>query len=205
MKKTSERVSPDQQPTVEDQLIFQMHFKTYEHAASFVKNKTVLDIGSGDGYGSYYLKGQAQKVIGVDVAKESIEAANQKYQAAHLEFNHLTSDTLPFKEHTFDLVVAFQVIEHVPDEKLFLKEIHRVLKPGGRVILSTPNAKIRLLFFQNPWNKFHIQEFTQEDLSNLLKVNFTDIQFWGLSLQEPYLSIEKSEQTEINGSCGRLA
>jgi len=191
MKKTSERVSPNQQPTVEDQLIFQMHLKTYAYAASFAKDKTILDIGSGDGYGTDYLKSYAQKIVGVDISQESVEEARKKYQAPNLEFKQLRDDTFPFEDSSFDLVISFQVIEHVKNTKLFLDEIHRVLKAGGQMILSTPNAKIRLLFFQNPWNKYHIQEFTTGGLSKILEEKFQNIHFLGLSLEEPYLTMEK--------------
>ena len=73
------------------------------------------------------------------------------------------------EDSTIDFVVTFQVIEHIEDDELFLSEIYRVLKPGGKMILTTPNAKMSLT--RNPW---HIREYTTDQMADTLQSSFSD-------------------------------
>ncbi len=194
MKLTSERTSPENsQLNLEEHLIFLLHKKSYQFVLNEVTGKEVLDIGCGEGYGVKMLSADAKRIVGIDVSLDTIENAKKKYPAANIAFqliNQNENGRLPFTDKSFDIVVSFQVIEHVDNVDVYLQEISRVLKKGGVFYLATPNAQSRLLSFQNPWNKHHLKEYTQKDLTNILKKYFSDIELYALTFKEPYLSIE---------------
>ncbi|NIT54612.1 MAG: class I SAM-dependent methyltransferase, partial [candidate division Zixibacteria bacterium] len=133
-----------------------IHKKAYEKASEFTKEKTVLDLGCNTGYGSHILKGACKEIIGVDVSEKAIKIANELYGNDGVEFSVIDGKRLPFKENRFDVVVSFQVIEHIVDQGEYLKEIKRVLVPGGKIIFTTPNRLIRLYPDMKPWNEFHV-------------------------------------------------
>ena len=72
---------------------------------------------------------------------------------------------LPFDDGAFDAVVSFQVIEHVPSVDAYLAEVARVLRPGGTFLCATPDRVTRLFARQRPWNRWHLEEFTQAGLA----------------------------------------
>ena len=192
---TSERVSPQQyQNNLEDYLIFITHEGNYRHVLNACQDKKVLDCGCGDGYGASILSSLAGSVNAVDVSEKSIEEAKRKYVTKNLTFETILpieEKVLPFSDNTFDVIVSFQVIEHVLDDTSYLADIHRVLKPGGRFCCSTPNAKVRLLSFQNPWNKFHVREYTPDSFREKLDQVFRNTELYGLGLSEPWGKLEK--------------
>ena len=189
---TSERVSPDQyQATVEDQLIFLLHEKTYRFAAEFVRDKHVLDLGCGDGYGAHILAQRSKNTIGVDLDEPAVALARDKYRHPALSYKQVREGSrLPFESDSFDVVVSFQVIEHVGNARHYLGEIYRVLRKGGHFICSTPNAQSRLLFFQNPWNKHHVREFTPLELTRTVEPYFEIEHTFGLTYVSHWLDIE---------------
>src|ERR1700739_2463526 len=81
----------------------------------------------------------AQNVVGIDSAADAIEFARANYQAPNLTFEQASCGALPHADASFDLIVAFEVIEHLPDWREFLQEARRVLAPNGQFIVSTPN------------------------------------------------------------------
>ena len=84
-----------------------------------------------------------------------------------------------FKDNSFDTILSFQVIEHIKNDKLFIKEIYRTLKPGGIALLSTPNINMTLT--RNPW---HVREYTSNELKKLASINFKEIMMKGISGNE---------------------
>jgi len=194
MNYTSERVSPEQyRNNLQEYLIYLMHERTYLYVLPSIKNKRVLDFGCGEGYGSQILSSDAQHVTAIDVSSETIQKAQQKYAAQHIHFQAtepVENAPLPFHDNSFDVVLSFQVIEHVKDVDTYLNEIMRVLAPGGYFFLSTPNAKSRLLPFQNPWNKFHRREYTADSLTTTLHQKFRNTKLLGLSFSEPWVHVE---------------
>ncbi|MBM3776248.1 MAG: class I SAM-dependent methyltransferase, partial [Acidobacteria bacterium] len=153
---TGERVIPG---AVEPDL-FNEHFARYAFGARLTKGKRVLDAGCGDGYGAAELARDASQVIGLDLSGEAVAHARARYAAPNLEFRQGACASLPFPEACFDLVVAFEVIEHLDDPRALVAEARRVLAPGGAFLVSTPNktvyAKTRGDFGPNP---FHVREF----------------------------------------------
>jgi len=98
----------------------------------------VLDLGSGDGTFTAELARSGARVVGVEVA----EAALKRARAAHPELDFRLAPVdgpLPLEDCEFDLIWASEVIEHVADTARWLSEVRRVLSPGGRLLLTTPN------------------------------------------------------------------
>ncbi len=153
---TGERVIPGQV----DIDLFNEHMARYAFAARLARGKRALDAGCGAGYGSAELARAAQRVVGVDVAADAIEFARANYASRNLAFEQASCAALPHPDGSFDLVVAFEVIEHLADWREFLLEMRRVLAPNGQFIVSTPNklyyGESRGTEGQNP---FHVHEF----------------------------------------------
>lgn len=177
LKLTGERTLPG---VPKENYWFRRHLIAYEFAQSHAKDKIVLDIGCGEGYGSYLLSKSAIRVIGVDIAPEVIEHASTKYKAANLSFEIMDVAELKFDEDFADLVVSLQVIEHLPDELPFLREMARVLKKNGEAILSTPNRKTISPGSLEPINPFHFREYTPFELQEVLSDFFEEVKIHGV-------------------------
>jgi SAM-dependent methyltransferase len=140
----------------------------------------VLDVGCNTGYGTVHLLPAARRVVGVDVSPRAIELAQQRAPGGSPEFLVTSGGALPFPDASFDLVTSFQVLEHVPDPSPYLGEIRRVLRPGGTLILTTPNAAVRLFPGMRPWNRFHVREYLPAELRELLEGELSDVRVRGL-------------------------
>lgn len=150
--------------------VFAYHSSRYKFAGKFVKNKIVLDAGSGSGFGSKkLLKAGAKKVYGIDISPDSIKYCQNKYQDKRLIFKRQSLANLDFPDNFFDLVVAFEVIEHIDKHEKALDEIFRVLKPGGILFISTPNKSIYSPDTEKPFYPFHKREFFLKDFLKILK------------------------------------
>jgi ubiquinone/menaquinone biosynthesis C-methylase UbiE len=151
--------------------IYGEHIARYEAASGIVKNKVVLDIASGSGYGTYIISQHAKQVVGVDVSKDAIKYAANTYGSKNISYKLGDGKTIPCADNFFDVVTSFETIEHLDDYKNFMKEIKRVLKPDGLLILSTPND---LEFAEG--NHFHIHEFAQDELLSLAKEYYRNVE-----------------------------
>ena len=119
--------------------------KRYQFARSLVARKVVLDAGCGTGYGCSLLADDASFVVGVDYDADVLGHARRKYPAGNLDFVATTITELPFDAATFDVVVNFEVIEHLPDHEAHLvlfSEVRRVLKADGLFVISTSNRSV---------------------------------------------------------------
>jgi 2-polyprenyl-3-methyl-5-hydroxy-6-metoxy-1,4-benzoquinol methylase len=169
-----------------------IHCKAYEKATEFTRDKKVLDLGCNTGYGSRIIKNSCKEIVGVDVSDKAIEMANNLHGKENIKFRVIDGKELPFSENTFDVVVSFQVIEHIVNEQEYFAEIKRVLVPGGKIIFTTPNRLIRLYPGMKPWNEFHVREYGAFELKELLDVYFQKAEIYGLYAREPLYSIELS-------------
>lgn len=145
---------------------FRRHEAAYRHLLPLVRGATVLEVGCGEGYGAALLAGSAARVLGVDYDRLAITHAAAAYPRARFVRANLAA--LPVPNSTVDAVVTLQVIEHVWNHAEFLRECRRVLRPGGRLLVTTPN---RLTFSPGraePVNPFHTKEFTAAELTELL-------------------------------------
>ncbi len=169
---TGERVIPGEV----DVDLLNEHMARYTFAARLARGKRVLDAGCGAGYGSAALARAAEWVVGVDSAPAAIEFARAHYAAGNLSFEEASCEALPNADGSFELVVAFEVIEHLEDWRSFLREAHRVLVPNGQLVVSTPN---RLYYTESRGpdgaNPFHVHEFDFEEFRAELTAVFPHV------------------------------
>ena len=97
-----------------------------------------------------------------------------------------------FRSNSFDFVITFQVIEHIINDEDFVREIHRVLKKGGKLILTTPNKKMSIT--RNPW---HIREYTIEELQVLLKKYFAAVDANGVFGNEKIMEYYRKNKESV--------
>jgi len=170
MIKTTEIASAE---IVSDNPIHQRLLFAYEKATEHVSGD-LLDIGCGEGRGLKYLRDKVNSYTGIDKIAEVLSVLKDKFpQDTFLQMN-----IPPFKgltSESFDSVVSFQVIEHIENDKYYVQEIARVLKPGGTAILSTPNIKMSLT--RNPW---HVREYTHEEFRDILAAEFSSVECLGV-------------------------
>jgi ubiquinone/menaquinone biosynthesis C-methylase UbiE len=157
-----------------------VHLRAYDEAVAHAAGRDVLDVGCNTGYGTIRYAPVARRVVGVDVSPGAIRAARQRAPDGRPEFLLTSGSELPFPDDSFDLVSSFQVLEHVPDPLVYVREIARVTRPGGQVILATPNAAIRLDPGMTPWNRFHVHEYLAAELRELLLQVFPRVRVRGL-------------------------
>ena len=160
--------SPEVEPTFERKM-YQEHLCRYLFAAQFASGRRVLDVACGVGYGSAVLalKG-ASAVTGIDLSSESIAFARSVYASDHVRFLEADAQAIPLEDGAFDLVVAFECLEHVQQPERLLSEIRRLLAPGGIALISTPRRKEAL---RSP---FHVHEFTFEEFEGALRSHFKE-------------------------------
>lgn len=161
---TGERVIPGQ---VNDDL-WSEHIARYSFARRYAQGRRALDAGCGAGYGSAELAQSASTVTGIDLSTEAVEYALANYPIPGLNFAVSSCALMPFRANAFDLVIAFEVIEHLNDHRTFLQECARVLTERGLFIVSSPNKKYyaesRAKTGPNPYHEheFEAAEFVEE-------------------------------------------
>ena len=161
------------------------HLERYRFACRFAAGKSVLDIACGIGYSApMYLEGGATDYLGVDLNPEVLQAAEENYASENAAYA-VGDITLFDCGRQFDLISSFETIEHVPDYRGALDNLHRLLKPGGTLLVSSPNRPVTSpsakTLEDKPENPFHTQEFTPVELiEELRRAGFT------ASLQNAY-------------------
>ncbi len=169
---TGERVIPGQ---VNDDL-WAEHISRYAFAARFAVHANVLDLGCGTGYGAAELSRAARGVVGIDTAEEAIAYAREHFSIRNTLFLRASATALPFKDATFELITAFEVIEHLTGWGSLLSEARRVLAPAGVFLVSTPN---KLYYTESRGtegpNPFHEHEFEYEEFRAALQEFFPHV------------------------------
>lgn len=155
------------------------HIHRYNEVLKIIKSTdTLLDIACGTGFGSNILAKKAAQVIGGDIDKTTIAENNTIYNKDNLTFQELDGTKLPFDDNTFDVLVSFETIEHTIHYDEMIKEFKRVVKPTGKLFISTPN-----FYLNSPsgivTNPFHTQEFTPDDFKVLISTYFQKFEIFG--------------------------
>ncbi|NHN90570.1 glycosyltransferase [Acetobacter sicerae] len=174
LKATGERFMPDMRGETALE-----HMHRYLFAREVIsEGAAVLDVASGEGYGSALLSAKAGTVVGVDVSQNAAEHAQRKYGNERVRF--LTGDVcaLPLPSDSIDFIVSFETIEHVADHEKMLEEFVRVLKPSGVVIISSPD-KYRYSMATGYSNEFHVKELFSHEFQQLMQKYFTNVVFGG--------------------------
>ncbi|QOI97177.1 MAG: class I SAM-dependent methyltransferase [Flammeovirgaceae bacterium] len=174
-----------------DNPIHQRLFKAYVAAEEYIHGK-VLEIGCGEGRGVELLIQKADSFTAVD----KIEGALQKLRARFPQATFIAMNLPPLTglpDNAFDCVVSFQVIEHIKNDRLFLQEIYRVLKPGGLALLTTPNRKMSLT--RNPW---HVREYLADELTALAASVFRQVDMKGITGNEKVMAYYEQNRQSVN-------
>lgn len=180
----------------QSQLIYDEHLVRYQLAQSLARGKRILDVACGSGYGAKMLaEAGAINVKAVDINKETIASAQQNYNHKNLEFICDSAESLAtIPNGSIDLIVSFETIEHLTNYQEYLKNLKRVLTPGGLALISTPNKEI---FKQK--NPFHIKEFMRNEFETILKQYFNQVrilnQYNGLA---SYIQTDKETKASLS-------
>lgn len=159
--------------------LFREHEERYVFAGQYVEARKVLDVACGTGIGTHYLsKAGAACCYGVDIDERAIDYARAAYEGCVFLSGDATDVPLPSK--SVDVVVSFETIEHVRDQRKFLEECRRVLRPRGWMICSTPN---RAIYRWQGCNPFHVRELTPEEFQHLMASYFQDLELFTQSEQ----------------------
>lgn len=179
---SAERVSAND---LSDNFVYQRSVLAYKRAAERVSGE-VLEIGTGMGYGIEVVAPAAASYTTIDKSVPQLVEL-----PANVTFRQMQVPPIGFEDESFDYVISFQVIEHIKQDIDFVREIHRVLRPGGKVIITTPNAPMSLT--RNPW---HIREYKSEELHNLFEVHFRDVKVEGVAGNEQVMAYyERNRQS----------
>jgi SAM-dependent methyltransferase len=172
---TGERTLPD---VPEENYWYRRHLVVYEWIAERVRGERVIDMASGEGYGSAVLAGTAASVVGVEANPEAFEHARLRYTTSTLRFERALVEE--FAEDA-DAVVFLQTIEHLQDPDATLDHFRSIVGPGGAVFVSTPNvltlAPKGAERSDNPW---HIHEYRPEEFEALCRRHFERVELHGL-------------------------
>lgn len=162
----------------------------YHYVVPYVRGD-LLDVGCGRGYGFDVLHTRSSSQTGVDISPDFLREARRNYNAVALA--QTNGERLPFRDHAFDTVISFEVIEHLHDDHGFLAELKRITRPGGQVAISTPNRLVASGEQLQPLNPFHVREYTPPEFARLLRATFSQVRLVG-----------QLERTESNHGMNRL-
>jgi GT2 family glycosyltransferase/2-polyprenyl-3-methyl-5-hydroxy-6-metoxy-1,4-benzoquinol methylase len=173
MQFTGERFIPTEQGRIRLE-----HYHRYAMVLEIIKEKTVLDVACGEGYGSFVMADVARSVDGVDISAEAVRHATLNYKKPNLSFHQGSATKLGFADASFDVVVSFETIEHLAEQAQMLAEIRRVLRPDGIFIISSPNRPI-YSEESGEHNEYHVKELDFQELDDLLRSQFSSIEYFG--------------------------
>lgn len=153
------------------------HRAAYFYAIGVARDQaseSILELGCGTGYGTAELAEALPSVVAVDRIAPDAETRHP-----NASFMRADARSIPLRPGRFDMVVSFQVIEHIENPRPYLDTIARMLKPGGCALLTTPNIKE-----SDGENPFHVREYSAEELSELLLPHFEEVEMLGVSATE---------------------
>ena len=167
------------------------HLVAYRYAETLVAGQRVLDAGCGEGWGTRTLAARALAVVGADYHAESIATATDSWRDPKLKFR-VVDLTATEPDDAFDVVLSFQVIEHIPDDLDFVAKLARWLKPGGTLMMTTPNKP--QVFSENPC---HLREYDAASLTKLLRTSFAEVQMIGTFGNQKVLEFDRNRRRAV--------
>ncbi|MBC6401178.1 MAG: class I SAM-dependent methyltransferase [Ekhidna sp.] len=173
-----------------DNPVHQRLLSAYHFAKPYIKGD-LLELGCGEGRGVELLAPLAKSYQGIDKIESIIEQLGIKYP--DYDFMSGTFPPFPFGDNKFDAIITFHVIEHVKKDKEFVKEVCRVLKPGGVALITTPNIKMTLS--RNPW---HVREYTGNQLKALCEKYFSNVEMKGIAGNEKVIRYHEQNRKSVN-------
>lgn len=173
-----------------DNPIHQRLLKAYHAAESYIKGD-LLELGCGEGRGVELLAPLADSYSGIDKIKEIVATLAEKHP--EYTFSDGVFPPFPYADESFDTIITFQVIEHVKKDDEFIREIHRVLKKGGRALITTPNIKMTLS--RNPW---HEREYTAAQLKGLCEKYFSNVEMKGIGGNNKVMAYYEQNKASVN-------
>ncbi|MEL6123120.1 MAG: class I SAM-dependent methyltransferase [Bacteroidota bacterium] len=186
MIETAERVGYS---GIADNYVYYRQLRAYELTEEHISGD-VLEIGSGQGYGLKLLSPKANTYFALDKYETPID----QQQYPNVKFIQATVPPLTdVATDSVDIVVSFQLIEHIKDDISLVAEIKRVLKPGGQLILTTPNIKTTLS--RNPW---HIREYTAGELTSLLRRSFDQVEMRGIYGDDTVMTYYEQNKASVD-------
>lgn len=166
---TGERFVPGMEGVIEAE-----HLHRYLLACELAAGRDVLDVACGEGYGSSLLAGAARSVVGVDIADSAVGHAREKYAKPNLRFVQGDCARLPVESASVDMIVSFETIEHHDQHEAMMLEVKRVLRPGGTLLISSPNRPEYDKTLAEP-NPYHVKELDFAEFFALLKQHFKNV------------------------------
>lgn len=159
------------------------------------KQKKILEIGSGTGGMLNYLHSQGYDVRGIELKQSRIEISQKLYGNLPLEL--VTSEILPFPDNSFDVVISFDVFEHIPNSDKHLQEVNRILNTGGFYLLQTPNKFTNIIFETIKWKsltKWQTEHCSLHSYWSIVKRfeknNFEAIEFYDIHIVTEFFKLK---------------
>ena len=170
---TGERFTPEQSGPIAHE-----HLHRYLFALQFCEGMHVLDVASGEGYGTFLLSRVARSVVGVDLSETAVAHAAERYRADNLRYRLGDCSALPLPDASVDVVVSFETLEHFAEHDRFMSEVRRVLRPSGLFVISSPD---RTTYSPpgKPPNPFHVRELTAAEFESLVSRYFDHAVYGG--------------------------
>jgi ubiquinone/menaquinone biosynthesis C-methylase UbiE len=171
---------------VSSRYMVSIHEAFYQFAAEQVEGGSVLDAGCGTGFGTALIANRAETSVGIDLKDKLLRYGREQYGREGLEFVRMDVGRLGFADDSFDVVVADELLEHLPEHRPFLDEAARVLRPGGLFVCATVNRVHSFGTGDNPLNRNHFREFDAAEFRAELSGWFEDVRLFGQGFSEGF-------------------
>jgi SAM-dependent methyltransferase len=191
---TGERVTTDiMRPSHESYDVYLEHMARYQFCIPYVVDKAVLDAACGVGYGSATIAQFAAKVVGIELDEDAVCEAKRHYSKDNIQYTAMDCRRLAFSSGSFDVVVAFEFLEHIREQGQFLEEVVRVLNKDGLLIVSTPNREPYNALRDHP-NHFHQNELSTEEFEDLVSRYFRRVEIYGQRRSRSFLRYQDMDR-----------